>query len=796
VSFLCETSPPVFVATAQWHIGGAMLPPVLRQRFPLAPAIGIYALGFLILAFPWLSGRVTIPWDAKSQFFPQLSFLARSLATGQSPFWTPDVWAGWPQIADPQSLIFSPLHFILALLSSTPSFRAADAVVFAHLFAGGLGLILLFRDRGWHMGGALVAALAFAFGGSNASRLQHIGQVESLSYLPLALFCLIRALERSSWRWGAAAGAVAGLIAVGRDQVALICLYLLLGLVLWYWLERDGRVARLRRSVKPLAAGAATGALIAIVPVVLTGLLAASSNRPEVGLEVSGHGSLHPADLLMLVFADLFGAADPKVPYWGAPSFPWHETFGTTGLFHAQNIGQLYIGALAIVAVLGFGILRGMLWASEFRFFTVALGVTLLYALGTYTPVFYVMYELLPGVALYRRPADATFVFGALLAISAGYLVHRWLMATLPPAARWQRIAEVALGAILVLIAFGLAVAVGVTRDALLPISIGILFAVCAVGVLRLAYRLAANNALAAAAVLAAFSTADLAWNNAPHESNALPPAVYDALRSDTANETVALLKSKLTATGDRRDRVELIGIGYHWPNLGLVHDFEHLFGHNPLRLADFARATNAADTVAVKEQRQFSPLLPSYRSTLENLFGVRFIATGVPIEEIDPNLQPGDLTEVARTQDAYVYENPRALPRVMLVSNWGISDVEALLRGGSWPDVDPRRTVLLASRPAGVTASLAGGTARIVSYRNTEIVVEADSPNGGLVVLNDVWHPWWRATVDGAPAEILKANVLFRAVVVPAGKHNVRFTFHPFAGAFAELWERISGRR
>jgi uncharacterized membrane protein YfhO len=103
---------------------------------------------------------------------------------------------------------------------------------------------------------------------------------------------------------------------------------------------------------------------------------------------------------------------------------------------------------------------------------------------------------------------------------------------------------------------------------------------------------------------------------------------------------------------------------------------------------------------------------------------------------------------------------------------------------------------VLLASRPAGVTASLAGGTARIVSYRNTEIVVEADSPNGGLVVLNDVWHPWWRATVDGAPAEILKANVLFRAVVVPAGKHTVRFTFHPFAGAFAELWERISGRR
>ena len=116
---------------------------------------------------------VAIPYDAKSQFYPQLVFLARSLAAGQSPFWTPNVFAGWPQIADPQSLIFSPFHVAVALLAPAPSPWLADAMVFALLFAGGLGVILLFRDRGWHVGGALVAALAFAFGGSAASRIQH-----------------------------------------------------------------------------------------------------------------------------------------------------------------------------------------------------------------------------------------------------------------------------------------------------------------------------------------------------------------------------------------------------------------------------------------------------------------------------------------------------------------------------------------------------------------------------------------------------------------------------------------------
>src|SRR5712672_2265780 len=93
---------------------------------PFAILFGLYVLAFLALAWPWLSGAVTIPWDAKSQFQPELQFLATSLARGDQPFWTPNLFAGWPQIADPQSLIFSPLHFALAAFDPTPSFRAEE----------------------------------------------------------------------------------------------------------------------------------------------------------------------------------------------------------------------------------------------------------------------------------------------------------------------------------------------------------------------------------------------------------------------------------------------------------------------------------------------------------------------------------------------------------------------------------------------------------------------------------------------------------------------------------------------
>jgi hypothetical protein len=76
------------------------------------------------------------------------------------------------------------------------------------------------------------------------------------------------------------------------------------------------------------------------------------------------------------------------------------------------------------------------------------------------------------------------------------------------------------------------------------------------------------------------------------------------------------------------------------------------------------------------------------------------------------------------------------------------------------------------------------------VSYHDTQVVLEADSAEGGWVVLNDPWQPWWFASIDGRPAEILRANVLFRALAVPRGRHIVRFEFRPLAGA----WKQLTG--
>src|SRR5260370_14792021 len=211
-------------------------------------------------------------------------------------------------------------------------FRSADAITFIALFFGGCGIILYVRDRGWHSAGALVAALAFAFGGSAASRIQQTGEILSLWYHPVGLWLLTSALHRSSVALGTGAGLGAGLMAAGRDQVALLGLYVLVGAALANWI--DGGVARLRASIRPIVAFAVTAIVIAGIPVLLTALLAADSNRPEISYAAAVTGSLHPAHLRTLAFPDLFVTNSPQIGYWGPPSSP----SASPGLIRAQDL--------------------------------------------------------------------------------------------------------------------------------------------------------------------------------------------------------------------------------------------------------------------------------------------------------------------------------------------------------------------------------------------------------------------------------------------------------------------------
>jgi hypothetical protein len=757
------------------------------------------AVGFVcvwvILCWPWLSGSVTIPFDAKAHFQAQIQFLAQALHSGQSPFWTHNVFGGSPQVADPQSLIFSPA-ILLALLTSSPSFREVDAYVLAHLLAGGLALLMFFRDRKWHPAGGLLAAIVFAFGASAAWRVQHVGQIASLAFFAIAFWLTARMLQRSSLLSGALAGLAGGMMVLEPDQVAMLGAYVLIGMVLAHWLS--GGWAAVRTSLAPITVASLAGILTIAMPLLWTWLFAEATTRPEIDFVEAGRGSLHPASLLTAFVADLFGARDPAVDFWG----PYSPAWNAKELFLSQNMGQVYIGALPLLLLIAPGLTRGWLWDKAVRPFSLLFLFMVLFALGRYTPAFQLFYDYLPGVKAFRRPADSTFLIGGLGAILAGYVLHRLL---------WEENLgslkrDFAIGAGVVAAVIVLALVVSADEqhlsDAWWPAASAVAWfgaSLLVVGVL-MRWRNGIGP-LAAAALVTGVIGADLGRNNGPNESTALSPDMYDVLRPDTQNETVRALKRLVAQpTGSpRRDRVELLGMGFEWPNVGMVHGFDHTLGYNPLRLADFSEAVGTRDSIGDPKERKFTPLFPSYRCRLADLLGLRYIATPVPIGQVDYKLHDGDLKLVARTKEGYIYENPRALPRVMFVGGWQMADFDGMKAGGRWPDVDPHQAVLLDSEPADALPegpSTAQGEVKLGRYQNTEIEIEVTATQAGFVVLNDIWHPWWQAQVDGVDTEILKANVLFRAVQVPAGTHKVRFSFHPIEGALAEFRDRVDPPR
>jgi hypothetical protein len=64
------------------------------------------------------------------------------------------------------------------------------------------------------------------------------------------------------------------------------------------------------------------------------------------------------------------------------------------------------------------------------------------------------------------------------------------------------------------------------------------------------------------------------------------------------------------------------------------------------------------------------------------------------------------------------------------------------------------------------------------ILYHPGNIVFSSSASSGGYVLVDETWYPGWSASVDGKNASIYRANYLFMAIYVPAGKHEIRLDY------------------
>ncbi len=130
------------------------------------------------------------------------------------------------------------------------------------------------------------------------------------------------------------------------------------------------------------------------------------------------------------------------------------------------------------------------------------------------------------------------------------------------------------------------------------------------------------------------------------------------------------------------------------------------------------------------------------------------------------------------------IYQRSNPLPRAWIAAQAEvIGDDAAILDRLSQSGFDPRQTVVLEQNPIeppGETGSTPAGTVNIEAYANTRIALNAEMQRAGWLVLSEEFYPGWHVTVDGAPANLYRADYILRAVPLTAGSHRIEMWFMP----------------
>lgn len=373
---------PAFLSLRKAWQSSSWRPDVVAVGMLLAvPFLVHYQLVFL--------GRILADYDVFVYFYPLRAYAAEVIRQGRLPLWDPYLFLGSPFLANPQTSVFYPLSVLFYVLDTPTAYNWS---VVLHLgLAGAFSYAMVRISMGLGPWAGMVAGLLFMLSGFMSAQLGHINQLSASVWLPLILLAYERAVARRSPRWASVAGAILAVqLLAGHSQESYMSMVVM---------AVFGGVLAITRGA-PWRAGAY------LVASLVTGMgLAAIQMLPT--LELSRHSirggglqygeaisfSLPPSQLLWSLLPG----------YW---TIPFGEFVGYVGVL------GLVLGAVALATAR----LRDLL----FPLLLVAGGLFL--ALGGFNPVYYYLFQLVPGLGLFRVPARWLFVYtlGAALLAALG----------------------------------------------------------------------------------------------------------------------------------------------------------------------------------------------------------------------------------------------------------------------------------------------------------------------------------------------------------------------------------------
>jgi len=741
---------------------------VLAGPWPLTPdplaVVGLLAASLLFYYPLVFLGRALVDYDAFVYFYPQRLYLAQSLWAGRIPLWDPDLFLGVPFLANPQTAVLYPPSWLF-LLGPVQVIYAAQLVL--HAFLAATFTYLLARQAfGVLPLAAAIGGLAYAFGGFAVGQGGHLNQISAAAWLPAVLLAYDRfaATRRLSWL-GLGALALALQLLAGHPQETYMTLIILgiFGVVRAPW-----RTARL------LAWWAIGGAFMCV----LGATLAAAQLLPTLELaplSIRGDG-VDWRDAVAGSLPPYLAVRALWPPYW--IRVPYTEYLGYVG------VTPLVLGLLALM----FGRWRGVLVAAPIAF----LGLFL--ALGENNGSYAFVFSSVPGFDTFRVPARWLLLwqFGvALLAALGADWIGRGARVDLRRPGLW-------IGLLIVEFVLIAGLAWQIDQGEPFPQRrTPLAFAAIGVAALAIGALPHLGRPVLALGLLTALSGAELwAVADASPARQAPPPAfsqgeTVDWLRAHgvtNQERLLSLARPEYVPAVEDQVRAEVgalpepiilaLLVAQKWhdtltPNVALQYGLNTADGYDGgvLPLSRWLRLT----TLLVPSPRPDGVLLsrlevlPSDR--LLDLLGVRYLITngGTPGKADMQMVDFGDLRLFARTTVV-----PRSL--VVFGATSAADDSAALDRMAN-TDFDSNREVVLQT-PASPGFSSAPVTVVPDKVGAERWHAHVSLIRPGYLLQREAWYPGWRARVDGVETPIVRADLLFRAVALGAGEHDVEIFF------------------
>ncbi|MFQ5678150.1 MAG: hypothetical protein ACE5HP_01665 [Gemmatimonadota bacterium] len=754
----------------------------------------VAVLGLSLLGSLFLWELLTMAWvpvarDMQMFFIPQLHLLWSALQESRIPLWTPFYGTGAPLMANFQSGVFYPPHWLFAVLGFFPAF---NLLVVLHFILGGVGMYAFARRTRLSPFGSAVAAVSFMLGGYFASLLNLLNALQAAAWVPLVGYFLLRlAEERSRAAFlGLVATATLGFLA-GEPQTFVIGVLLVGAFVGLRLLDaRPTRAAAWRLLLLlGLAVLAVVGlSLVQLLPT--AEMLAHSSRGTGLTYEEATGFSIDPLRLLHLVFPPDY--SDPVY------RFGVRSQIGTTDPW----LFSIYLGAVP----LGLGLFA---WREagirrEALFWTGAMVAGVLLGLGDHLPLYRWCFELVPGFAAFRFPEKFFLATGVGTAMLAGRGLD-----SLRVRGAGRRFAASAL--LLLAVGLGVKLAWLTGKEAFYTFArsrvptqnfvwnfdftwlvwgrhLDILLALTTVGVaaiwLHRRGRLAPQRL---AALLLLLVTGDLFLAH-----RGLNPVVERAFyeREPLLARYLPMEELRLTYRYRATPFDELSGIVRIQPRVALQAQ-KWLWQQTMAPNTSQYRRILAPDTWdAIKlrryvDQHEIYRVLPDAerRWRLLRLTSVKYAYHRAWLAA-----EGYRAAVVLDSVPGYLYEVRDPLPRAYVVPRGTFyrDEVEALnaaLDAGR----DPEREVALVGSPelarnaserAEAWSARARGQAEIVSDSGEVIRVRLSVPGAGYLVLTDSYYPGWSAVVDGEERPVYRANFFFRAVPVGPGDRELVFRY------------------